>query len=235
MKKIIALLFALIFVFSLAACKKVTVADVPAEAEDLRVVAQIDGKDYQVVSYDAVHNYYEQYQELVKKYGEPKFEDGKLKGVAVVRFGDFVGTGRQQMYVAYADGTKDYVNKQAVYIFDNGPGELIDKEGTSIKSDITSKDGSTPSVWIFKSSSKAYIVTGDDLSKNPVFHEYVRTSAGKEVYAFQKTSAKSDGTLIKINLTGLSSDDANKILDVTKDNIKTMKELYSKETYTIPN
>ena len=213
------------------------VRDLPVNKNDLRFISTStndESSGYIVVSYDSVHYFYNEYLRLVEKYGEPKVEDGKLKGVAVVRFGDFVGTGRQQMYVAYADGTKDYVNKQAVYIFDNGPGELINKEGSSIKSDITSKDDGTPSIWIFKSSSKAYLVTGDDMSKAPVYHEYItKTESAESVYAFQETTKETDGSYVKINLTGLSADEANRILDVTKENVKIMQELYSKETYII--
>ena len=130
------------------------------------------------------------------------------------------------MYVAYADGTKDYVNKQAIFSFNNGYSELIDREGTSITTDIKSTDGGTPSVWFFKGENgKTYLVTGDDMSKNVTFHEYVKTSGGKDIYAFQKTSVKTDGSYVKINLTGLSDGDAEKIIDVTKENVAIMKEL----------
>lgn len=234
MKKFLAILFALVFVFSLAACKSVSVVDVPAEAEELRVVADNPDTNATVVSYDGVHYFYQQYQNLLNKYGEAKFADGKLKGVAVVRFADFVGSGTQQMYVAYADGTKDYVNKQAIYLFDNGPGELLSKKGTSITADITSKDDGTPAIWLFKTDSKAYMVTGDDMSDSVVFHEYVKSSAGKDIYAFQKTTEKTEGSYVKINLTDLSEGEATEIIDVTKANVATMKDLSAKESYTIP-
>lgn len=216
--------------------------DKPAEKDDLVVYGESsydssgDEVSVTVVSYDAAHYYYSEYMRLVDEYGEGRVENGNLVGVAVVRFGDFVGTGNMQMYIAYADGTQNYVNKQAVFGFDNGSAELLSKTGSSVSYDITSTDDGTPAIWIFvDENNQSYLVTGEDMSKNPQFHQFLKKVNGNDIFAFCETSEKLDGTYIKINLTDLSTKKAEDILWVTEENVEVLRELYDDESYTYYN
>ncbi len=229
MKRILALLFALLMVFSLAACKKVENA--PKTQYDTNDLSSKDknGDNYivAVTAYDRARYFYGVYEGLVKKYGEVKLENGNLKGVAVVRLLDFVGNGNLNMYVAYADGTQPYVNKQMVYGFDNGGSEIL-KEGASITTDITSlatADAKTPSVWLYTSANdRGYIVSGENMTDAPVFNTYFQMYQGERCYNFQEeTASVSGGTFEKIDLANLDEEAYNTISERTQKVVDSLK------------
>lgn len=235
MKRILALLFALLMVFSLAACKKVE--NTPKTQYDSNDLGSNDkgGDDYVVAitAYDRARYFYSEYETLLKKYGEAKLENGNLKGVAVVRLLDFMGNGNLNMYVAYADGSKPYVNKQMVFGFDNGGSVIVGntyvkKEGGSVSEDITSlatADAKAPSVWLYTGSTgRGYIVTGDNMTEAPAFNTYFQMYEGEKAYNFkEEKGAVSGGTFEKIDLSGLSEDAFETIAERTEKVVESLK------------
>lgn len=209
MKKLFAFLLAMLCVLSLVAC-------------------DMSGAiTYDLENADRARCFNNTYKSLVEKYGEAKFENGKLTGVAVTRLIDFTGDGIYEFYVAYADGTKDYVNKQMVVGFDLGSATLIGKDGRNASQDetpyenITSKasaDAQTPCVWLFKdAANRGYIVTGDDLSKSADYITYISTRGNEKVYSFQVDFTEIDGSepqgeFEKINLVGITESEAKAVL-----------------------
>ena len=226
MKKLLSVLFILVFVFSLTACKSVKNSGTNNAVTDPDLVKiDVNGD----VTYDIPEYYYNKYKELVGKYGKADFKDGKLQGVAVVRLLNFVGTDSVQLYVAYADGTTDYVNKQMVVGFNNGPAYLLDNEKTSVSTDITSKataDATTPSIWLYNDvEGKGYIVTGDDMSNEPVYNGYITVSRGENYYTFQPVSGVLDGEIEKIDLAGLDEEAFNAINAKNREVISRLESL----------
>lgn len=238
MKKLFAVLFILVMVFSLAACKKVENA--PKTEYDVQDLGsndkKLDGADAEYVvaitAYDRAKFFYSEYDKLVKEYGEAKLQDGNLKGVAVVRLLDFMGKGNLNMYIAYADGTQPYVNKQKVYGFDNGGSVIIGdsyikKEGSSVGEDITSKAtaGGDTAVWLYTDvNQRGYIVTGDDMENSPVFNTFFQMYNGQKAYTFkEETKDVSGGTFEKIKLTGLTDEEFESINGVTESVVESLK------------
>lgn len=213
MKKILAFVLAMMCVLSLVAC------DMSGSIA------------YDLGNADRAKCFENTYNNLVEKYGEAKFENGKLTGVAVVRLVDFTGDGIYELYLAYADGTQDYVNKQMVVGFDLGSATLIGKDGRHSSQDetpyenITSKasaDAQAPSVWLFKDTAgRGYIVTGDDLSKSADYITYITTRGNEDVYSFQVDFTEIDGNepqgeFEKINFVDITEDDAKAVMDENK-------------------
>ena len=229
MKKFLALLFAVLCLFSVTACREVE------EKEELPYdlsQSGVDNKNNTVVSYDRAKAFYNQYKSLVNQYGAADFDGTNLKGVAVVRLYDFLGNGQLNMYVAYADGTKPYVNKQAVYGFDNGMSKMLERDNSYVKQDITSKataDADAYSIWLYKNSTgRGYIVTGEDMSKSADYSTYIALKDGEKFYAFNCEFTKTDnetlsGTYEKIKVSGLTEADAEKIFAENKKVIDSMK------------
>ena len=231
MKKFLAVLFVLLMVLSLGACKKV--AEEAEVAYDLSSKGQSNGKT--VVSYDRARIFYDEYNRLVDKYGKADLDGDTLKGVAVVRLLDFTGTGKYELYVAYADGTESYVNKQMIVGFDNGVGYLLDKDTSSVKADIVSKataDAETPSIWLYTGTSgRGYVVTGDNMNAEPVYNTYVRESKGEKVYTFQPEDiGAANGKTEKINLTGLTEEDFSAITEENQRVIESLRVQANKNT-----
>lgn len=210
MKKVIALLMAVMFVFSLAACGKT------ADAYD---IGNADRADY----------FYSRYKELVNQYGEASFDGDKLQGVAVLKLIDFTGDGGYELYVAYADGTKDYVNRHKIFGFDRGPAIILDEE-------ITSKANSadaTPQIWIYTDENfKGFMVFGDSMNDVAEYHTYVTKRGEEEIYKFQREftiggasgdEVEANGTTEKILLSGLTEEDADAIFEENESIISCMK------------
>ena len=235
MKRFLALFFVIIMVTSLVACKKVEQAPkTEYGVQDLASKDKNTNDEYTIAitAYDRAKYFYDEYTRLVKDYGEISLENGNLKGVAVVRLIDFQGNGNLNMYVAYADGTKPYVNKQMVYGFDNGGSPILNNQYVggegSLSNDITSKataDADVPSVWLYTTAGgRGYIVSGDNMTDSPVFNTYFQTYQGESMYNFQKeTGAVSAGTFEKIELTGLSDEDFEAIKDITLKVVDSLK------------
>lgn len=213
MKKFLAFILAMMCVLSLVAC------DMSGSIA------------YDLGSADRAKCFNNTYNNLVEKYGKAKFENGKLTGVAVVRLMDFTGDGVYEFYVAYADGTQDYVNKQMVIGFDMGSATLIGRDGRHENQEetpyetITSKassDASAPCIWLFKDTAdRGYIVTGDDLSKSADYITYITTRGNEGVYSFQVDFTEIDGNepqgeFEKINLVDITEDDAKAVMDENK-------------------
>lgn len=208
MKKFIAMLLVIMCVISLAAC-------------DLSGAIT-----YDLGNADRANYYNRIYTEMVDKYGEAEMTaddtyGNVLTGVAVVRLIDFTGEGIYELYIAYADGTVPYVNKQLVVGFENGPATLIDEQ-TEFSDEITSKataDAAAPSLWLYKDNyGRAYIVTGEDLSKEAVYNTFIQTRGEEKVYSFDKEFSEVDGNELagsyeKINLTGLTKEDADMVFE----------------------
>ncbi len=209
MKKILAFVLAVICVLSLAAC-------------------DMSGAiSYDIGNTDRANYFYNTYNEYVDKYGEAKLENGYLKGVAVVRLLDFTGDGVYELYMAYADGTEDYVNRQMVVGFDYGSAVLIGEAPYGMTTgdevtyaDITSKassDAQTPSIWLYKDNlDRAYIAVGEDLSKSADYITYIQTRNNEKVYSFQPEFTELDGNepggeIEKINLSNLTEEDAKSV------------------------
>lgn len=230
MKKILALVFVLLMVVSLGACKKIeNTPKTDYGVQDLGSNDKNTNDDYiiAITAYDRARYFYGEYEKLVKEYGEAKLEGGNLKGVAVVRLLDFIGNGNLNMYVAYADGTQPYVNKQMVYGFDNG-GSPILKEGASITTDITSKataDATAPSVWLYTGTgNRSYIVSGDNMTDSPAFNTYFQMFKGEKAYNFmEETASVSGGTFEKINLSGVSDEDFKTVKATTDKVVESLK------------
>lgn len=195
MKKILAIVFALIMIASFAGC------------------SNRGAIVYDIGNADAATYFNREYDNMVEKYGKAELVGDKLAGVAVVRFLDFTGNGNYELYIAYADGTKDYVNRHKVVGFDRGSATILDEE-------ITSKENAedtTPSIWLYKdATSRGYIVSGDVLTQKAVYRTFVRTRNEEAVYAFvpeftidaaSEDEVIIDGTYEKIRLSGLTSED----------------------------
>lgn len=213
MKKILAFILMVMCVLSLVAC-------------------DMSGSiSYDLGGADRAKCFSNTYNSLVEKYGEAKFENGKLTGVAAVRLIDFTGDGIYEFYAAYADGTQDYVNKQMVVGFDMGSATLIGKDGRSASQDETpyeniiskeSADAKAPSVWLFKdAANRGYIVTGEDLSKSADYVTYITTRGNEDVYSFQVDFTEIDGTepqgeFEKLSFVDITEADAKKIMDENK-------------------
>ncbi len=197
MKRIFALIMALIMVVSLMACApKGTIV-------------------YNIGNVDRANYFKKTIADMVDEYGEAKLENGTLKGVAVLRLLDFSGDGIYELYIAYADGTKDYVNKQLVVGFDMGSATLLDN-------DITSKakaDDATPSICIYKDETgRAFLVEGEDRATSADYVTYIQTRGDVKVYAFDKEFTETDGKTATgsyetITLSGTSKDDAKYIFE----------------------
>ncbi len=218
MKKFIALLMIVMCVFTLAACKGAPGA-------------------YMLDTSDKANYFDGELGDLLGDFGEGAYAEddtygGVLTGVAVVRLLDFTGDGKNELYVAYADGTKPYANRQVVYGFDNGPKNLIYDEmaasydenyvESSVPEEITSKSSASsvaPCVWLYTDNTgRSYIVTGDDMSNVAEYHTY----KGDGVYAFVKEfeelgGKELAGTYEKIELTGVSEAEAEKLFDINKE------------------
>ena len=203
MKRILAALMALVAVFAFAACST-------------------EGAiHYSIGNEDAATYFYREYNRMVEKYGKASFDGDKLSGVAVVRLMDFTGDGEYELYFAFADGTKDYVNRQMVVGFDRGSATILDEE-------ITSKakaEDTTPCIWLYEDEiDRAYVVTGDVLTESADYRTFVGVRGEEKFYKFCTeftVSATSDekaedGTYEKINLTGLTQEDADYIFEENK-------------------
>lgn len=211
MKKILAFVLAVMCVVSLAAC------------------TPSGGISYEIGNDDRADYFYKTYNNYVDMYGEAKLEDGKLTGVAVVRLIDFTGDGVYELYMAYADGTEDYVNKQIVVGFDYGAAILIGPtpKGMTTGDEIvyadlttkTSADAEAPSVWIYKDDvGRGYIVVGEDLSRSADYITFVQTRGDEKIYSFQVEFTELDGnepkgTFEKIDLVGLTENDVKSIFE----------------------
>ncbi len=195
MKRFLAIVFALIMVMSVAGC------------------SNRGAIVYDIGNADAATYFNREYDSMVEKYGKAELVGDKLTGVAVVRFLDFTGNGNYELYIAYADGTKDYVNRQKVVGFDRGSATILDEE-------ITSKEkaeDTAPSIWLYKdATSRGYIVSGDVLTQKADYRTFVRTRNEEAIYAFvpeftidaaSEDEVIIDGTYEKIRLSGLTSED----------------------------
>ncbi len=221
MKKILAFILAVMCVASLAAC------NVTGSAT------------YDIGNTDRANYFYNTYNKYVEQYGEAKLENGALTGVAVVRLLDFTGDGVYELYMAYADGTEDYVNRQMVVGFDFGSAILIGDtpRGKTTGDEITYKeittktsaDAQSPSIWFYKDSvNRAYIAVGEDLSKSADYITYVQTRGDEKIYAFRTEFTELDGNepqgeFEKIDLTGLTEDDAKVIFAENDKVVKSIK------------
>lgn len=209
MKKILAFILAVVCVMSLAACD------------------MSGAVSYDIGNADRANYFYDTYNKYVDMYGEAKLENGYLTGVAVVRLLDFTGDGQYELYMAYADGTKDYVNRQMVVGFDYGSAVLIGDtpngmttKDEAVYAEITSKasaDAQTPSIWLYKDTvNHAYIAIGEDMSKSADYITYIQTRNNEKIYAFQPEFTELDGNepegeTEKINLSNLTEDDTKSI------------------------
>lgn len=216
MKKIIALLMTVVFVFALTACSGRSAADY-----------------YDIGNTDRATYFYKQYNSLVEKYGEASFDGDKLQGVAVVRLIDFTGDGGYEIYIAYADGTKDYVNRHQIIGFDRGPATIFDEEITS----KANASDATPQIWLYTDGAdRGYVVTGEAMAEVADYSTFITTRDGEKIYKFQKEftiggengdDVVLDGTWEKINLTGLTEEDVDIIFeenDCVVDSMKSQAE-----------
>lgn len=235
MKKLSALLLAIICVFAIAGCRKVENESVPYDLSQ----SGVSSKGEKLITYDRARAFNSEYQRLVEKYGTADFDGDKLKGVAVVRLIDFLGNGNYTMYVAYADGTTPYVNKQEVFGFDNGMSKLLELNDSSVAIDITSKasaDAEAPSIWLYTDvSGRGYIVTGEDMSKSADYNTFVGLKNGEKVYSFCCEFTKTDnetlgGTYEKINLAGITEEDAENIFSENQKVVDSMEAQSKKDS-----
>lgn len=220
MKKILAFILAVMCVASLAACN-------------------FSGKgNYEIGNTDRANYFYNTYNKYIDQFGEAEYKDGKLFGVAVVRLIDFTGDGVYELYMAYADGTEDYVNRQMVVGFDYGSAILIGDtpNGKTTGDEInykhlttkTSADAEYPSIWLYKDSiDRGYIAVGEDLSKSAEYITFVQTRGDEKIYAFRTEFTEVDGNepkgeFEKINVVGLTEDEAKAVF---KENDKVVKSI----------
>ncbi len=201
MKRFLAIIFALLMVMAFAGCSKKGA-----------IV-------YDIGNVDAASYFNREYDSLVEKYGTAELNGDKLTGVAVVRLIDFTGNGNYELYMAYADGTQDYVNRHKVVGFDRGSATILDEE-------ITSKekaDDETPSIWLYKdATSRGYIVSGEVLTQKADYRTFIRTRNEEKIYAFvpeftidaaSDDEVIIDGTYEKIRLSGLTQEDADFVIE----------------------
>lgn len=211
MKKVIALLMAVLCVLSLAACGRTS------------------GDFYDIGNADRATYFYNHYKKLVNEYGEAALDGDKLTGVAVLKLIDFTGDGGYELYVAYADGTKDYVNRHQIIGFDRGPAIILDEEITS----KASAGDATPQIWLYTDNSfKGFVAFGDSMNDVAEYYTYITKRGEEKIYKFQKEftigGASADevdfnGTLEKILLTGLTEEDADAIFEENECVIDSMK------------
>lgn len=199
MKRCFALILAVISVLAFSAC------------------SNKGSVQYDLGNSDRAGYFNDQYSKLIGEYGEATYEDGKLSGIAVVRLLDFTGDGEYEIYIAYADGTKDYVNRHKVVGFDNGPATIYDEE-------ITSKAKATDegySIWLYvDGTGRAFIVTGDAMEESADYSTFIQTRGDEKIYAFQREftiggasgdEVVIDGTYEKISLSDLTQEDIDEI------------------------
>lgn len=201
MKKIIALLMAVVFIFALAACSKTS------------------GDYYDIGNADRATYFYNQYKKLIDKYGEASFDGDKLQGVAVLRLIDFTGDGAYEIYIAYADGTKDYVNRQQIIGFERGPATILDDEITS----KANASDTTPQIWLYTDATgRGYVVTGEAMDEVADYSTFITTRGEEKVYKFLKEftiggangdDVVIDGTYEKISLAGLTEEDTDLVFE----------------------
>lgn len=217
MKKILAIVLVIMCVAGLAACKGA-------------------GAVYDIGNTDRANYYQNTYNEYVEMYGEAKLADdatyGKvLTGVAVVRLLDFTGDGIYELFIAYADGTVPYVNKQVIVGFDRGAATLIGEE-TEFSDDITSTEASgdeAPCLWLYTSSyDRSYVVTGENMATCAEYNTFVQIRNGEKVYKFmteftQKDGATLDGTYEKIDFINLTQEDADLVFEENDKVVKSIK------------
>ncbi len=221
MKKILAFILAVMCVLSLAACNGT-------------------GKGtYDIGNTDRANYFYNTYNNYVDQYGEAEFKDGKLTGVAVTRLIDFTGDGVYELYMAYADGTEDYVNRQMVVGFDFGAAILIGDtpNGKTTGDEMNYKyletketaDKEGYSIWLYKDSvNRGYIAVGEDLSKSADYITYIQTRGDEKIYAFRTEFTEIDGNepkgeFEKIDVVGLTEDDVNAIFAENEKVVKSIK------------
>lgn len=200
MKKVTLAILALVCIISLAAC-----------STSGAIVYDLGNADRAVCFKDI-------YDRLVEEYGEAEMVEDPtygnvLKGVAVVRLVDFIGDGCYNLYVAYADGTKPYANRQQVIGFDCGSAVMLEGEITS----KSSADSKGVCICLYQDNyERGYVIEGEDLSKSADYLTFVQIKDGKEIYAFEKEFTELDGNTLagkydKIELTGITQADADKV------------------------
>ncbi|MGN0452517.1 MAG: hypothetical protein ACI4GZ_01820 [Ruminococcus sp.] len=200
MKRILAAVLAIVCLASLAACN------------------MSGAIVYDIGNNDRANYFCKTYNEFLDKYGEAELKDdatyGKvLSGVAVVRLMDVTGDGVYELYIAYADGTKPYVNKQYIVGFEYGSAILLDEEITS----KASASDSTPSVWLYKDSTgRSYVVFGEDMSKSADYYTFIQKKNGEDYYKFDKEFTELNGSepagdTEKISVAGIDEDTADRI------------------------
>lgn len=220
MKKLISVIMLVLVVVSLAACSADNSPNTPSAIgnkdraekfeKDVNKVEEKSGKG--ILANDAALG-------------------NVLTGTAVVRVLEFSGDDKPEMYVAYSDGTKPYANKQQIYGFDNGPYEFFsERKGNLELSEITSKssaDAKAPCIWLYTDESGiSYLVIGEDLSKEAHYYSYVTVNPdGSEVYniveKFTGLNGKVyEGTYEKIELAGITQDEANAIFAKNEEALK---------------
>lgn len=160
MKKYIAILLLAIMVLSLAACSD-------------------SAKTYNLGNSDRARGFHTKYTSMVEKYGEGKVADGKLCGVALVRFFDFTGDGELEMVIGYSSEKDAEVDTMAVYGFDMGLADLLNEK-------ITSADSEGLCMWFYTDSADiSYLVKGEDLDSARSYHYYQKNdSEGKPLFDF---------------------------------------------------
>lgn len=202
MKKIFAMLLAVMCVVSLAAC-------------DMSGAIV-----YDLGNVDRANYFQTYYDNLVDQYGKAKVESDDtygnvLTGVAVARLLDFTGDGIYELYVAYADGTTPYVNRQMVVGFEYGSATLLDEEITS----KATADDKAPTICLYTDdSNRAYIVKGEDMSASADYTTYVQTRGEEKIYAFETEFTEQDGTELagtyeRISLADFTDEDSKLVFD----------------------
>lgn len=204
MKRIVALLLALICVCGLCACNS--------------------GKTrYNLGNEDRAKAFYDTYQNYVEKYGEAQAVQNALCGAAVVRLLDFTGDGEYEMLIAYSSEKDKNVDRLMVCGFDMGFAELLDEEITS----KSSKDSEGNCLWVYTDSSGlSYLVKGEDLSANRSYLTYQQADKeGKPLYqfaeAFSTEGTDLGGTYEKIQLTG--NTDTEAVFEINEAVVSSMK------------
>ncbi len=200
MKRIIAFTLLVVMILSLAACKE-------------------SAKTYDLGNSDRARGFHTKYLSMVEKFGEGKVSDGKLCGVAVVRFFDFTGDGEYEMVLGYSSEKGKEVDSVAVYGFDMGLADLLEEK-------ITSADKDGACMWVYTDSADiSYLVKGEDLYSHREYHYYQKyDSEGKPLFDFAKafeTEGKDlDGEYEKISL---STGDFEAVMAESQNAVKNME------------